>query len=101
MLVGIQTALLILYIRQTAKLQQTTGITFLGTAASMLGVGCASCGSVVLTTVFGFSSMVVILGLLPLKGQEFSIVGVGILLLAIKQTMMKIDHPAVCAIRKK
>lgn len=100
-LAGIQTALLTFYIRQTALLQQTMGVSFLGTAASLLGAGCASCGSVVLTTVFGFSSMAIVLEFLPLKGQEFGILGVGILLLVIKQTVGKINHPNVCKIEKR
>lgn len=100
-LAGIQVAFLAAYIRQTAQLQQTMGMSFLGTAASLLGVGCASCGSVVLTTVFGLGSMAVILRLLPLKGQEFGIIGVGILLFAIKQTVDKVNQPGVCKVERR
>jgi len=100
-LAGVQVSLLVYYLRQTAKLQQSMGMSALGVAASMLGVGCASCGSVVLTSLIGFGSATAVLGFLPFRGLEFGILGIGILLLAIHLTIKKINDPVVCEVRSK
>jgi len=98
---GVQVSLLIFYIRQTAKLQQSMGMSFLGVATSMVGVGCASCGSVVLTSLIGFGATTTVLGFLPFRGQEFGFLGIGILLFATHFTMKKINDPLVCGIKSK
>ncbi len=99
-LAGVQVSLLIYYVRQTAQIQQSMGMSALGVATSMLGVGCASCGSVVLTSLIGFGSATAILGFLPFRGQEFGFIGISILLLSIVYTMKKINQPLVCEIRR-
>lgn len=99
-LTGIQVSLLAYYLKQTAKLQQSMGMSALGVATSMLGVGCASCGSVVLTSLIGFGSTTALIGILPLRGQEFGILGIGILILAIYLTIKKINAPLVCGVNK-
>ena len=100
-LAGMQVSLLIYYLRQTARLQQSMGMSALGVATSMLGVGCASCGSVILTSFIGFGSATAVLGFLPFRGQEFGFLGIGILLFAISLTIRKIDQPFACEVRKK
>jgi len=77
------------------------GMSALGVATSMLGVGCASCGSVVLTSFIGFGSATAVLGFLPFRGQEFGFLGIGILLFAISLTIRKINQPFVCEVKKK
>ncbi len=99
-LTGVQIALLTFYIRQTARLYRDVGISVLGTITSLFGVGCLSCGSILFTTFFGLSSTALILGYLPFHGLEFSIIGIGILLLSIKHTMSKVNQPIVCDTRK-
>lgn len=101
LLAGIQTSLLIYYLRQTAEIQKETGMSFAGITASLLGVGCASCGSVVLSSLIGFGSTAVILNFLPFRGQEFGFLGIGILLFAIHFTMKKINDPLVCGVKSK
>lgn len=98
-LAGVQVSLLAYYLRQTAKLQRATGMSALGVATSMLGVGCASCGSVVLTSFIGFGSATAVLGLLPFRGQEFGLLGIIMLLFAIHITIKKINDPLVCGVR--
>lgn len=100
-LTGIQASLLVFYMRQTAAVQQSMGVSFVGVATSMLGVGCASCGSVVLTSLIGFGSASAVLGFLPFRGQEFGFLGIGILLFAISLTLKKINQPFVCEVKKK
>src|SRR3990167_3501192 len=74
-LTGVQASLLAFYIRQTARFQQSIGVSFGGTITGLLGIGCASCGSVVLTSLFGFGAATAVLGRLPFRGQEFGIIG--------------------------
>lgn len=100
-LAGIQISLLVYYLKQIAQVQKSLGMSALGVASSMLGVGCASCGSVVLTSLIGFASATAILGFLPFRGQEFGLVGIGILLLAINLTVKKINQPDMCEVRRK
>lgn len=98
-LTGIQISLLIYYLRQSARIQTQMGVSFAGVAASLLGVGCASCGSVLLTSLIGFGSATAVLGILPFRGQEFSLVGIAILLVAINYTVKKINQPFTCVIK--
>ena len=97
-LTGIQTSLLIYYLRQTIMVQREMGVSLLGVATSLLGVGCASCGSVVLTSLIGLSSASTVLGILPFRGQEFCFLGIAILLMAISYTMKKINQPYLCKV---
>lgn len=97
-LTGIQTSLLIYYLRQTIMVQREMGVSLLGVATSLLGVGCASCGSVVLTSLIGLSSASTVLGILPFRGQEFGFLGIAILLMAIIYTMKKINQPFLCKV---
>lgn len=98
---GVQVSLLVYYLKQTARIQQSMGMSAVGVTASMLGVGCASCGSVVLTSLIGFGSAMAVLGFLPFRGQEFGLLGIGILLFAIHLTIKKINDPLVCGVRSK
>ena len=100
-LTGLQASLLVFYIRQTAAVQQSMGVSFVGVATSMLGVGCVSCGSVVLTSLIGFGSATAVLGFLPFRGVEFGVLGIGILLAAMSLTLKKINQPFVCEVRRK
>jgi len=99
-LAGVQVSLLIYYLKQTARAAQSMGMSAVGVTASMLGVGCASCGSVVLTSLIGFGSATVIVGSLPFRGQEFGFIGIVILMFAISFTLKKINQPYVCAIER-
>jgi len=99
-LTGIQASLLTFYIRQTARFQQSIGVSLGGTLTSLLGIGCVSCSSVVLTSLFGFGTAMVVLRTLPFRGQEFGIIGISILLLAISLTIKKINQPLVCKLEE-
>ncbi len=98
-LTGIQISLLIYYLRQSARIQTEMGVSFAGVATSLLGVGCASCGSVVLTSLIGFGTATTVLGILPFRGQEFGFLGIAILVVAINYTMKKINQPFTCVVK--
>ena len=67
---GIQASLLIYYVRRSMLIQKEVGASVAGITTSLLGVGCASCGSVVLTSLIGFGSATTFLGILPFRGQN-------------------------------
>lgn len=96
LLFGFNMSLFIFYLRQRIRLQKEAGISFGGVLAGMLGIGCASCGSFVFTSILGVSASTAFLGLLPLRGQEFGILSIIILSISIILTAKKIQEPLVC-----
>lgn len=98
-LTGLQSSLLIYYLRHSIQIQKEMGVSVVGVIMSLLGVGCVSCGSVVLTSLIGFGSATFLLGILPFKGQEFGFLGIAILLIAIRFTLKKINEPYTCNVR--
>ncbi len=99
-LFGTNIAMLAYYIRRrTTDIKQSGMATgFLGITSGALGLGCAACGSFVLTTilpVFGAGSLFIFL---PLGGSEFGILGVILLSVSLYLTAKQIQNPAVCKI---
>ena len=98
-LFGINIALLTYYIRRR---QEKTGNTKAslaslgGIVSAGLGIGCAACGSVVLTSLLGMFGAGSLLLLLPLHGAEFGIVGLILLLVSIRYLIKRIQDPLVC-----
>ncbi len=100
-LFGINMSLLVYYFKFRYQLEKEAGMSVVGILSGMLGVGCASCGSVILTSLFGFGTTVSVIGVLPLRGQEFALLGVGFLLVSIVILSQKIQDPLVCAPNKR
>lgn len=69
-----------------------------GFVSGVLGIGCAACGSVVLTALFGLIGAGSIIAFLPLQGLEFGIVGIVLLLFSTHYLIKKISDPLVCKI---
>ena len=99
-LFGIYIAMLIYFLKRRIKEVGQSGMAtgFLGIASGVLGVGCAACGSFLLTS-FALVGTGGILTFLPLGGSEFGIIGVILLALAIYVTAKKIVDPQVCKIK--
>lgn len=101
-LLGINMALLIFYIRRR---QETTGgktaqlASIGGVVSAALGIGCAACGSVILTTILGLSGAGGLLLLLPLHGAEFGLLGILLLLFSSGYLIRRINDPLVCPIK--
>ena len=98
-LFGMYIAMLIHFLKSRIKEVGQGGVAtgFLGIASGVLGVGCAACGSFLLTSL----SLVGVSGVLtffPLGGSEFGIIGVILLTLAIYMTAKKITDPLVCKV---
>jgi hypothetical protein len=96
LLFGINVSFLVFYLRHRMRLQRSAGTSIGGMLSGFIGVGCASCGSIILSSIFGFGATAGFLGLLPLRGQEFSIISLGILGFSIFLTAKKIQDPLVC-----
>lgn len=98
-LFGIYVAMLTYFLKRRIKEVGQGGVTtgFLGIASGVLGVGCAACGSFLLTslTLVGAGSL---LSFLPLGGNEFGILGIILLVLAIYMTAKQIENPLICKI---
>lgn len=73
---------------------------FLGITSGVVGVGCAACGSFLLTslTLVGAGG---VLAFLPLGGSEFGILAVVLLAFAVYVTAKQIENPLVCGIEKQ
>lgn len=69
---------------------------FGGIGSGIVGIGCAACGSLVLSTFLPVIGAVGVIALLPLKGKEFSILSIGLLLASILAIARKITEPVVC-----
>jgi len=96
---GINISLLFYYVKKSARLRRSTGMSLLGVIVGILGVGCSSCGSVLLTSVIGLSATSSILGILPFKGLEINILAIVLLGVSIVMIAKKISNPLLCKIK--
>lgn len=98
-LFGAYIAMTTYFLRRRIKEIGQEGIAtgFLGITSGVFGVGCAACGSFLLTslTLVGAGG---VLAFLPLGGSEFGLVGAVLLGGAIYMTAKKIVDPLVCKI---
>ncbi len=98
-LFGVNITLLVYYIRrrQTAKGGVTAQVASVGgLVSSILGIGCAACGSVVLTALLGMFGASGLLMLLPFHGVEFGLLGLLLLFISVRFLIKKIQDPLVC-----
>lgn len=99
LLVALQVVLTWHYIRivrSPGRTVRTNSLGFGGMIAGFFGVGCAACGSLILTSVLSFFGVVSIIGFLPLAGQEFGVLAVVLLGYVCWQLLKKLEHPYVC-----
>ena len=99
-LFGVNLAMIVYFLkRRIDDLQQTgIGTGFFGITSGVLGMGCAACGSFLLTSTLSLFGASGILAYLPLAGGEFGILGVILLAASLYMTAKKIQNPAVCKI---
>ncbi|MCD5381279.1 MAG: hypothetical protein LR008_01755, partial [Candidatus Pacebacteria bacterium] len=98
-LFGINVSLLTYYIRrrQIEVSGKTAHVTSIGGLISgIFGIGCAACGSIILTSVLGLFGATGLLLLLPFHGAEFGVIGIILLAFSINYLVKKIDDPFVC-----
>lgn len=100
LLFGINLAFILYFIEfrinQTKGNASTTG--FVGLLTGILGIGCAACGSILLTGILSLFGASWVITILPLNGEEFGILGVILLSISIYFLSKKIQNPLVCKI---
>lgn len=97
-LIGINVVLalyLIARARNVGKGVAASGL--LGLASGIFGIGCAACGSAILTAAAGTAFGAGFLALLPLDGKEAGILGVALLGSATYALLRRIGEPMTCA----
>jgi hypothetical protein len=99
-LLGIYTSMVLFFLERRVKDIKTknSSLGFWGIISAVLGVGCAACGSFLLTSLLSVVSAQSLLLILPLKGAEFGIIAIILLSLAINFAGKKITDPLVCKI---
>jgi len=97
-LFGINISLLIYYIRKQRKIFKGSGVyaSVGGVISGMFGIGCAACGTFILSAVLGIFGGASAVAFLPFGGEEFGFIGVGLLSYSIVLTSRKIEKPYVC-----
>lgn len=99
-LFGVNLAMTIYFLRRKVSEVRQSGVAtgFIGLTSGVLGMGCAACGSLLLTSGLSLIGASGILAFLPLAGGEFGILGVILLLVSIHLIAKQIQNPAVCKI---
>ena len=97
-LFGINIAMVVYFLKRARNnlARQDIAAGFGGIASGALGIGCAACGSFLLSTLlasFGAASALVIL---PLRGGEFGILSVILLAFSLVLISKKIAAPLMC-----
>lgn len=96
LLFGLSAALTVRYVRERLAIRDVSGMGVAGLLAALVGVGCSACGAVVLSALVGATATASFVGLLPLRGQEFSLLSVAILAAAVVVTARKLAEPVAC-----
>ena len=99
-LFGINAAMLAYFLKHRIAEVQQGGVAtgFFGIASGVIGMGCAACGSFLLTSILSLFGASGILAFLPLEGGEFGLLGVALLGASLVMTARQIQNPAVCKI---
>ena len=97
-LFGMYAAMAVYYLSRRIQTVNDRGVALGagGMISGILGIGCAACGSVIATGVFSFLGASGAIALLPLRGGEFGILGVILLLATSVLLAKKIADPLVC-----
>ncbi|GMQ95378.1 MAG: hypothetical protein BMS9Abin13_491 [Patescibacteria group bacterium] len=92
-LFGVNAAMILYYVRQKNKsVGQNTGVaSFGGFVSGAFGVGCAACGTLVLGPFLAFIGAGGLVAILPLRGQEFGVLAIGLLGTSIAMVAGKIQ----------
>ena len=68
-LFGLNISLTVHYFKRRITFQKAGGMSIAGMLAGLIGIGCASCGSVILSTFLGVGAAAAFTGFLPFGGQ--------------------------------
>ena len=101
-LFGMNVSLLMYYIRRmrtgSSNLKGAGAASVGGLVSGVFGIGCAACGTFILTSVLTLFGVAGILAYLPFGGEEFGFLGVALLIYSVYSLTKKINDPLVCSI---
>lgn len=69
-----------------------------GLMSGLFGIGCAACGTLLLSPALAFLGIGTLVILLPFGGEEFGALGVGLLSLSLIISARRIGQPMVCQV---
>lgn len=97
-LFGMNVVMVAYLLRRNASLVGKGGTVtgFLGLISGIFGIGCAACGSFILTSVLALFGASGVLALLPFGGEEFGFLAVLLLLVSVSTAAKQISSPLVC-----
>ncbi len=96
LLAGINIAFLAFHMARRGAVQKATGVSGLSLVIGLLGIGCAACGSVILTTIIGIGASTALFGMLPFHGRELEFLSVLIMLASVLYSSKQIQEPVAC-----
>ncbi|MBI4114394.1 MAG: hypothetical protein HY445_00960 [Candidatus Niyogibacteria bacterium] len=98
LLFGINITMIAYYLKQRIGMADRGGffVGLGGMASGVLGIGCAACGSFILTAMLSFIGASGSLALLPFNGGEFGFLSIVLLSASIFLISRKITNPLVC-----
>ncbi len=99
-LLGINVAMIVFFLRRRVKEVRETGMATgaLGMISGVVGIGCAACGSLILTSVLSVLGAGWVITYLPFAGAEFGILGILLLGVSIYATSKRIMSPLICKV---
>lgn len=99
-LFGMNVSIIVYFLRRRVNDVRQAGMAtgLFGITSGVIGMGCAACGSFLLTSLLSLVGASGILVFLPLNGGEFGIFGVALLGTSLYMTAKKIQNPAICKI---
>ena len=99
-LLGFNIAAITFYFRnKISKFRAHSSATsIVGIIAGIFGLGCAACGSFIITSLIPFFGLGTLFTILPFHGVEFGFIGILLLCISLFLTLREIQNPAVCNI---
>lgn len=97
LLAGINLALAYVYMKTRGEMLIKSGLySGLGLLLALFGIGCAACGTALLSLILGFFGFSAMLNVLPYQGQEIGYIGLIFLMIATYFLAKKVSAPNVC-----
>lgn len=100
LLMGVNIAVITYYFKHkiSAFRARSSATSIVGIVIGVFGLGCAACGSFIITSLIPFFGLGAIFSFLPFHGEEFGVIGILLLLTSLYLTLREIQNPAICRI---
>jgi hypothetical protein len=97
LLAGINISLAYTYMKARREIILKSGLySGLGLIFALLGIGCAACGTALLSIMLGFFGFSTMLNVFPYQGLEIGYIGIIFLLFATYSLSQKVATPGLC-----